>query len=433
MGRNAKRTKRRPSAPGPRPTRTTAAQPAGALSDDVAAALRTELQRRQPARPAPSTPRTASTPSPAAARTPASARAETPTGTATPASRVEVSAWSCGAVDEVEPQGLGMTHWVEVPEQGPPSTVRVRFTGRGAGEGARFVRDVTVGPVPAGVGRVAVTGRVTGLARGEWEVQAVTLDERGEPDRRAPRAAGSGRTTFGPAVRALAPGVRPYAWPSLVVAGTVLAWVAQVLLASRRDLPAGRLLAVTVLACVLGALGGKAYYMLTHRGQTGGALAAGMSIQGFVLAAVGTLVVGVLAVGVPLGQALDVTAPGMLGGMAVGRLGCWFGGCCAGRPTTSRWGLWSSDRVLGARRIPVQFLESAMTATLAVVTGLLVATGAVTVGGTAFVIGLALYTLGRQGLFPLRDIPRLSRWGRPLVAALMLAAVVAAVAIEIAR
>jgi len=46
-------------------------------------------------------------------------------------------------------------------------------------------------------------------------------------------------------------------------------------------------------------------------------------------------------------------------GMAIGRPGCFFAGCCSGRPTVSRWGLWSSDRRIGIRRIPIQLIEAA--------------------------------------------------------------------------
>jgi phosphatidylglycerol:prolipoprotein diacylglycerol transferase len=91
-----------------------------------------------------------------------------------------------------------------------------------------------------------------------------------------------------------------------------------------------------------------------------------MCIQGFGLGAIGTLVIGAWATGMPAGPLLDVTAPGLLVGMTIGRFGCFFGGCCAGRPTASRWGLWSSDRRLGVRRVPTQLLES----TVALVVGL---------------------------------------------------------------
>lgn len=62
----------------------------------------------------------------------------------------------------------------------------------------------------------------------------------------------------------------------------------------------------------------------------------GMSLQGFVLAALGTVALGSVALGLPLGAALDASAPGLLFGAAIGRIGCFVGGCCAGRPTASR-------------------------------------------------------------------------------------------------
>jgi len=45
-----------------------------------------------------------------------------------------------------------------------------------------------------------------------------------------------------------------------------------------------------------------------------------------------------LAVDLPAGTVLDATTPGLLFGMTVGRFACFFGGCCAGRPSGGgRW------------------------------------------------------------------------------------------------
>lgn len=143
-------------------------------------------------------------------------------------------------------------------------------------------------------------------------------------------------------------------------------------------------------------------------------LTPGMSIQGFVLFAVATLFGGSLLLGLSPGLVLDSTAPGLLLGMMVGRFGCLLGGCCAGRPTSSRWGVWSSDRRLGVSRVPVQLLESSLSGVvgaLALAAVLLVGTSA---GGLVFVAGFAAYTAGRQLLFPLRGIPRTTAHG-PMV------------------
>lgn len=80
-------------------------------------------------------------------------------------------------------------------------------------------------------------------------------------------------------------------------------------------------------------------------------LRAGMCIQGFVLAAIAGLVAGSYLSGFDVGAALDLSVAGLMFGMVIGRFGCFFGGCRAGRLTASRWGLWSSDRRLGARRV----------------------------------------------------------------------------------
>lgn len=140
-----------------------------------------------------------------------------------------------------------------------------------------------------------------------------------------------------------------------------------------------------------------------------------MSIQGFVLAAVFTLVGGALATGVPVGAALDVTTPGLLLGMMVGRFGCFFGGCCAGRPTASRWGLWSSDRVVGVRRVPVQLMESVVAGVLAAGSAAVLLVLAHPADGVVFLMGVGAYTFARQLLFPLRAIPRSTSYGRAVV------------------
>src|SRR5438046_9251951 len=127
----------------------------------------------------------------------------------------------------------------------------------------------------------------------------------------------------------------------------------------------------------------------------------GGGIQGLITG--GTLAAAILLVvlDVPAGVFLDVTAPGLLFAMAVGRVGCFFAGCCGGPPTASRWGVWSSNQRVGARRIPTQLLESALALSLG-----LLALGAVLghgpAGGAFFAAALAAYTLGRQGLLRLR-------------------------------
>jgi phosphatidylglycerol:prolipoprotein diacylglycerol transferase len=202
------------------------------------------------------------------------------------------------------------------------------------------------------------------------------------------------------------------AWPSLVGTGFALALLVQAALASQFGLPWLPLLLVSLGASVAGLLGAKAYFLLTHPGEARSFTTPGLSVQGFVITTLAILLAGAALLDLPPGAALDTTGPSLLVGMAVGRWGCLFGGCCAGRPTASRWGLWSSDRRVGVRRIPVQVMESSLAAVLATAAlmGALKAPGAGS--GLVLVSSVAAYVLGRQLLFPLRSVARATTHGR---------------------
>lgn len=333
--------------------------------------------------------------------------------------------WNCSQVDGIEPQGLGMTYWFDAAPDGDPYPVSVRFTGRrisgdGPATGTQTFETVhTVERVVPGSGRVSTTTRVRGVAPGTWEITATPVVLRNAdgssspaPRGRLSQGSATGTTAFLPVVNVRAPGVRIGAWPALVGTGFLVALLVQWLLGAQRGLPTGRLLLVGVLASLVGLAGAKAYYLLTHRAEKASAFRAGMSVQGFVLAAISALLLGAWWAGIPVGPMLDVSAPGLLLGMTIGRLGCFFGGCCVGRPTASSWGIWSSDRGVGVRRIPVQLIESGMAGTVATAILFGVALLDPAVDGFLFVIGLSAYTFGRQVLFPLRGIPRTTAYGR---------------------
>lgn len=333
-----------------------------------------------------------------------------------------VTAVNCGPLRQAGVdsgrEALGLNYWIDPPDGGRPETVTIRFAGTRldgpdpAGPTDRFQIEATVGPVLPGGGPVAVTRRVEGVSAGRWRVSAQLV----APTRWRPRPNGSeatGRTAFAPVVQARAPGVRLGAWPIMVAAGAVLGLVTTVALFFVAGLPAGPLLTLLAVACAVGLAGARTYFLLTHRHQGyRWILPPGMSIQGFVLAAVATLIAGAAWQGLPVGRVLDLVAPGMLFGMTVGRFGCLLGGCCTGRPTRSRWGVWSSDRTVGTRRIPVQLLESGVAAMLG--GAALTADWAWTprLGGAVFAATIGLYVLARQGLFRLRNDTHTSRGRR---------------------
>jgi phosphatidylglycerol:prolipoprotein diacylglycerol transferase len=345
---------------------------------------------------------------------------------------LEVTSTSCTALARAEPLGLGLTYWFDAPADGDPYTAVVRFAGHRvglkgkAGPGDSFVVSEVIDRVLPGSGRVAITTRVFDVAPGEWNVTAKLMSKR--PSVSA-EAVASGTPGAGPVIRARAPGAHLGVWPALVATGVGTALAIQSWLASRAQLPLEATLATSMAASLTGLLGAKGYALAEQRagllGKPGRLLSAGMCIQGFLLGATATVVIGMLAAGISVGRFLDITAPGMLFGMSIGRVGCFFGGCCAGRPSASRWALWSSDRRVGVRRIPTQPLESAFAAALGVSALLAVLAGGVKTSGAVFVGGVAAYTLGRQTLLPLRDLPRKTSQGRWLVA-LIAAFVIAA-------
>jgi phosphatidylglycerol:prolipoprotein diacylglycerol transferase len=362
---------------------------------------------------------------------------------------LQVAAFGCDTLADAEPQGLSVTYWFDAATDGEPYPATVRFIGhrqsidRNPGQDSFTVVEAIERVMP-GSGRVAITARILGIARGEWHVTAELVTPPNSRTTAPPtrplgpvKVSASGATGFEPLVRVRAPGARLGAWPALVGVGVAVAVTVQSLLADRMHLPVTATLKVSAIASGVGLLGARIYYLAEHGPRTllkpRALLTAGMCIQGFVLAAVATAIVGTHAAHLPVGSFLDVTAPGLLFGMTIGRFGCFFGGCCAGRPTASGWGLWSSDRRVGMRRVPTQLLESALALALGLATLVAVLSGSAKPAGTVFVAAIGAYTLGRQLLFPWRDLPRKTSYGRLLTIAMtalvVLADVIAAVVI----
>ncbi len=273
--------------------------------------------------------------------------------------RLQVTATGCEVLKDAPHQGLGLTYWFEAAPEGDPYPVSVRFTGTRTSKRGIASEPVkndtfdvvrTISGVVSGSGLVAITFRILDVAPGEWRVDATpeppngpgVPTSRGTPlDRPTDSAlsSASGATSYGPLIGAKAPGARIGAWPTLVGLGATVGLTVQALLAENQHLPATRLLILSLVACLMGLFGAKFYYLASHRAEKATRTFSGMSIQGFVLVAITTMIIGALTAAIPLGRMLDVTVPGLLFGMAIGRLGCFFGGCCAGRPTASRWAI----------------------------------------------------------------------------------------------
>jgi len=350
---------------------------------------------------------------------------------------------------------LAVTFWFEPPMQTTPAPVTVRFIGRRVDAGAspqpgdRFIWDETIERVLPGSGPLSVTAKIRDINPGEWVVTASLLDssrataERrahthapgehaphapGEMDERirlvtfwrhwAPTAAHTEEsaeridTCLLPFARV--PGLLPTgSWGALVGLGIVVALITQALLLAHMRVAVGSAVVISLAAIAVGAVGAKLWYRLQslRLGRWDG-----WCIQGFVAGATLTVVALIALLRVPADALLDASASGLLFGMAIGRLGCFFGGCCAGPPTAAWWGVWSSDQRVGARRVPTQLMESSLALILGI-GALTIALAHGPVGGGLFFAGLAAYTLGRQGILRLRAAPRKTKWGGIVTAA----------------
>ena len=337
-------------------------------------------------------------------------------------------------------EGLTVTHRFDPGSEGVPFAATVRFTGRREGiagkpqPGDTFTVDERIEPVVPGSGPVSVTTRAYGLNPGDWTVTAqLSRSPSIGPARSAaarsgqtlPRARWSWlrwrlrddafapvHTRWSPLVRLTAmPAVIHGSWTALVGLGIVIGILSLLWFLSFEGIPAGPAMIVAIVTVIGGTIGAKLWYVVLRPRRWRQSLSEGWSIDGSIVAAPIAAVLAMLALDLPVLAFLDAGAPAFFVGVGIGRLGCFFTGCCAGRCTASRWGVWSSDRRVGARRIPTQLMEAGLGIALAIVFGALDISGIVPVDGLVFVVGLGSYLAGRQLLLRLRADARSSSLG----------------------
>jgi phosphatidylglycerol---prolipoprotein diacylglyceryl transferase len=395
--------------------------------------------------PAPSKP----APAPASAPAPAPAASKTaPAASAPPDSTPDddVPRWAAKALEQL----LTVTYWLDPGEHGDPFTATIRFTGRRtdltgkSGPGDTFSHEETVDGILPGSGPVAITAEVRGVNPGTWTVTARPVARGGAG--RAPSAPGTGaavgrvpwprrvtipagpETTMRTAtlLRSKVPGIIRYAYACLVSLGVLTGLGLEALLLATAHYPLFRPMMFSVAAVVAGVIGGKAWYATVHRGRKWD----GWCIQGFVAgAAVIVAAAAIAGPGLAAGAFLAAATPALLIGMGIGRHGCFWAGCCTGRPTASRWGIWSSDRRLGCRRMPVQLLEAWTALAVGAAALIAVLLAGLPRSGPVAIAGLAAYTLIRQLILGLRAEPRQWRYGRPVTATVAAIALIAGVAL----
>ena len=225
------------------------------------------------------------------------------------------------------------------------------------------------------------------------------------------------------------PGLIPGSWIALVALGALVGFLVQLLMIRASGADSSALVLVDLIAVASGIVGAKLWFLA---GASGRAVSHGWSVQGLVAAVVLIAPLILRLRGAPVGAFLDASAPGLFVAMAIGRIGCFFTGCCSGRPTTSRFGVWSSNNHLGIRRIPTQLTESALALTTSLATLVsVVARGAD--HGAIFAAGLAGYTALRQPVLAGREQARRSRNASLAIALIATATWIAAVGYLVAR
>lgn len=334
-----------------------------------------------------------------------------------------------------DPQALVVTHRLDPGEMGDPYTATIRIRGTRSGAGLRptprdtFIRDTTVRNVVPGAGPIAVTSWIYGIEPGDWKIAAELaepMDRRRDPGPSLSRAGWSWRNwaianapdlpvrtrwaLLAPLARR--PAVVPGSFTALAVLGIGAAFVVQSALLDRLGLSVANGILVSLLAVVVGLAGAKLWHMVLQGQPWRESIARGWSVDGFLVVAPIVALGSALVLGIPIGAFLDSATPGVYVAVAIGRLGCFFTGCCAGRPTRSRFGIRSSDRSVVARRIPTQLMESLTGLVIAVVTWLAIAAGVSAGEGFVFVVALVAYVIARQGLLRLREESRAFSWRR---------------------
>lgn len=351
----------------------------------------------------------------------ASRRVARPSQGATPAAG---ASWMDTVLQEI----LTATYWFDPGTDGEPYSTTIRFRGRRTRVSGKpttrdsFVRDETIDPVLPGSGPVSVTTRVYGINPGKWVVTAEPLARAGGRVRPRPAAPDGGvaglrrpwpwvpvrptdatplKTAVAPLARV--PGVIPGAYSGLVALGMLLGVLLLLALVGSVGIEQGPVLAASASALAAGLIGGKSLYVAQQKGKR----FEGWSIQGFIVATAAVGALALVLLGLPLGVVLNASASSLFLGIAVGRPGCFLAGCCGGRPTRARWGLWCTDQRVGARRIPTQLIEALLALVIGSVALFLFVQPRPLLPGALLVGAVAAYALGRQFILPLRSEVRL--------------------------
>ncbi|HMD99138.1 MAG TPA: prolipoprotein diacylglyceryl transferase family protein [Terriglobia bacterium] len=199
-------------------------------------------------------------------------------------------------------------------------------------------------------------------------------------------------------------GIQIYAYPAMLYLGLVLGIVAGTFAAARLGLDSAKVYVTLLLLVPVALVGARLLFVASHWGlfrrepsriwrrSDGGAALYGGLVLAFLLS-----LPLLKALKLSIGAFWDAATVTILTGIVFGRMGCLLHGCCAGRPTESRYAL-RLPNVQGVwrRRIPAQILEAGLAAALLL--GSMAAWNRLPGKGALFLGALAAYAAGRWWL-----------------------------------
>jgi phosphatidylglycerol:prolipoprotein diacylglycerol transferase len=129
----------------------------------------------------------------------------------------------------------------------------------------------------------------------------------------------------------------------MVVGFMTAVWVIRRL--SRKITPDPQLITNAALYSLIAGVGGsRLFYVIHYWGKFRGDLLSifaiwqgGLELLGGVILAIIVIVLYLIYHKLPIRQYLDILAIGLMAALAVGRIGCFFNGCCFGKPTDLPW------------------------------------------------------------------------------------------------
>jgi phosphatidylglycerol:prolipoprotein diacylglycerol transferase len=141
-----------------------------------------------------------------------------------------------------------------------------------------------------------------------------------------------------------------YTYGVLLAAAYLLGLQLAIVRARKRELDATRVMDLGIYIIISALVGAKLLLLVTDfqtfRTSPAELLTLARSggvFYGGLILAVAVALVYIRSVGLPLWTTCDVFAPGIALGHVVGRFGCFFAGCCWGKPTTLPWGITFTD------------------------------------------------------------------------------------------